>query len=341
MTKYHLIYQNLIDKCQILQDIRKKSNEYFELHHIVPRCIGGDNNSLNLILLTAREHFVAHHLLYLMYDGEAKSKMAHAWFCMCRKSDNQNRYLNSYQYELAKKAHSIAVSKQFKNKKLDSATLQKRKGGNNPNAKPITIAGITFSCISDAATHFKVHVGIIKHFKKGLVSELYVTDSDYRKEIILNNRIIANNKISKANTGKFKGVSYENRYGVDEANRMKKIKRLAMLGKKLSYETKAKIAASHIGMATRPKGFVMSDEQKQNISKSKKGRSVSIKNYIVTDPSGTEYIIIQIGIRAWWKNKFSTAIPQPFSSVKTDAVVKQGRWKGWKIKIITNEIRPN
>jgi hypothetical protein len=37
---------------------------YYEKHHIIPRCLGGTNSPQNLIYLTAREHYIAHWLLY-------------------------------------------------------------------------------------------------------------------------------------------------------------------------------------------------------------------------------------------------------------------------------------
>jgi hypothetical protein len=40
---------------------------YKETHHILPRCLGGTDNSDNLVDLTAEEHFVAHQLLVKIY----------------------------------------------------------------------------------------------------------------------------------------------------------------------------------------------------------------------------------------------------------------------------------
>ena len=37
--------------------------EYFEKHHIIPKCIGGSNDNQNIIWLYPREHFIAHKLL--------------------------------------------------------------------------------------------------------------------------------------------------------------------------------------------------------------------------------------------------------------------------------------
>lgn len=40
---------------------------YTESHHVVPRCLGGDNSMDNLVDLTPEEHYVAHQLLIKMY----------------------------------------------------------------------------------------------------------------------------------------------------------------------------------------------------------------------------------------------------------------------------------
>lgn len=40
------------------------TTEYYEKHHILPKSMGGDNSKNNIILLTAREHYIAHLLLY-------------------------------------------------------------------------------------------------------------------------------------------------------------------------------------------------------------------------------------------------------------------------------------
>ena len=37
---------------------------YYEKHHIIPRCLNGSNDKDNLVLLTAREHYLCHWLLW-------------------------------------------------------------------------------------------------------------------------------------------------------------------------------------------------------------------------------------------------------------------------------------
>ena len=85
--------------------------EYGEWHHIVPRCMGGNNDKSNLVRLSAREHYVAHQLLFLEYRT---SKLAHAWFNMIRKDPNQERIYTSRQHERAVKAHANALRKSMK-----------------------------------------------------------------------------------------------------------------------------------------------------------------------------------------------------------------------------------
>ena len=40
---------------------------YVEVHHVVPRCMGGSEEDGNLVQLTPEEHFVAHQLLHKMH----------------------------------------------------------------------------------------------------------------------------------------------------------------------------------------------------------------------------------------------------------------------------------
>jgi hypothetical protein len=61
---------------------RKKNNGvYYEEHHIIPKSLGGDNHKSNLILLTPREHFLAH---YLLYKATYKKPLIDAFYAMCK-----------------------------------------------------------------------------------------------------------------------------------------------------------------------------------------------------------------------------------------------------------------
>jgi len=51
---------------------KNRDLEIFEVHHIIPRCMGGGDNKSNLIKLTPREHFIAHLMLHRA-NPESKS----------------------------------------------------------------------------------------------------------------------------------------------------------------------------------------------------------------------------------------------------------------------------
>jgi hypothetical protein len=82
----------------------KKNGEYFENHHIVPKCKGGSNDKSNLVLLTSREHFLAHKLLWLIYRDR---QMALAFHKMLSSNKSQKRFFSSRDYEEAREAYRI------------------------------------------------------------------------------------------------------------------------------------------------------------------------------------------------------------------------------------------
>ena len=85
-------------------------NEYYERHHIVPKCMNGGNEEDNLIDLYAREHFIAHKLLALENPNNIKLQLAYVCMAFVR-NDNEHRYkLNEYEYEQARIACSEACS---------------------------------------------------------------------------------------------------------------------------------------------------------------------------------------------------------------------------------------
>lgn len=84
-------------------------NEYHERHHILPKCMGGNNEKSNLIDLYAREHFIAHKLLAL--ENPDNDKLVHAWWMMGVVNDNQQRYEQTpEEYEEARKAYIDTIS---------------------------------------------------------------------------------------------------------------------------------------------------------------------------------------------------------------------------------------
>lgn len=64
---YLTIYSKLIERAKL-----RNLTVYSEKHHIIPRCIGGNNSLENLISLTPEEHYIAHQLLLKIYPGNKK-----------------------------------------------------------------------------------------------------------------------------------------------------------------------------------------------------------------------------------------------------------------------------
>lgn len=102
---YLKIYEQLIESARC----NTGSGEYKELHHIVPLCIGGSNDNSNKVLLSARQHFIAHWLLYKAYKT---SSLVHAWHSMCRIGRGQEaRRINSRYFKYAKEQRAAVLSK--------------------------------------------------------------------------------------------------------------------------------------------------------------------------------------------------------------------------------------
>ena len=106
---YKKIYDKIIENRK-LNPIPK--GVYTEVHHIIPRSIGGSDEKSNLIRLSAREHFVCHLLLSEMYPKETFEwyKLNHAFLYMCTKGSLNKRYVNSRIYELKKHDMRISMS---------------------------------------------------------------------------------------------------------------------------------------------------------------------------------------------------------------------------------------
>lgn len=99
---------------------RKKMNRfkgdgnYYESHHIIPKWMGGSDDDSNLVLLTAREHYLAHYLLFMHY----RDKQSSAAFMIMNTSCNMS-YRDSKKY---------AEVREFQAKSLT--------GDNNPAKRP-------------------------------------------------------------------------------------------------------------------------------------------------------------------------------------------------------------
>jgi hypothetical protein len=123
---YKSIYLQLINKAK-----NRSLSGYSERHHIKPRCLGGTDDESNLIDLTAREHYIAHKLLWKIFPN--CKKIFSAYWCMIhltRPDGKRNvNKISSKEYEvLRQKARNVQIGTPAYNRKpvlqLDKDTHQ-------------------------------------------------------------------------------------------------------------------------------------------------------------------------------------------------------------------------
>lgn len=97
---YQKIYNALIEKYKNIQ-----VEGYVEKHHIIPKCMGGNNTEENLVKLSPKAHFVAHHLLHKIYP--TNRKLASAFGMMICGTTRKLTY-TAKMYDAARKVNSLA-----------------------------------------------------------------------------------------------------------------------------------------------------------------------------------------------------------------------------------------
>ncbi len=240
---YQLIYNNLIQAAQLRPDIEMLS-DYTETHHIIPKSIGGKDISSNLVKLTAREHFIAHWLLWKIHKNTKNGvKMMYA-FNMMRANNNHQRYYNSRAFALVRKAviQSQTGKKGRKHSLETRAKMSEKQKVVSVNRKPISDE--TRKKMSETRTGRKYTA---EHCKN--ISE--ATKGKKRSEEACKN-------ISEGQKGKV--VSDKTRKKISETH----------TGMKRSAEVCRKISESKIGKKRKP----FSDEHIRKLKESKRLRDL-------------------------------------------------------------------
>jgi len=103
IMNYDRIYYAIINRALQQESIgqRYKNNgTYYENHHIIPRSLGGSDDINNLVLLTAKEHYICHWLLVKRYEKNTvqRHKMLKAWFMMSAIGDTQRPTVSMRDY---------------------------------------------------------------------------------------------------------------------------------------------------------------------------------------------------------------------------------------------------
>ena len=103
-------YENLIRRAK-----QRKLDCYLEKHHIVPKCLGGDDSDNNIVELTAREHFIAHLLLHKINPNSFSLLKAALMMCVTNEKTHFGNRINNRRYSFLKESHSKMQSEHFKN----------------------------------------------------------------------------------------------------------------------------------------------------------------------------------------------------------------------------------
>jgi hypothetical protein len=130
---YKKIYDQLIKKCR---ERNLDSDIYYEKHHIIPKCLGGNNDDDNLVKLTPREHYMAHYILTKIHSKE--HKIFYAFLCMLRNPYGHRKY-TSRMYDNIKKHYSNMMTWRPRESWFSEEGIKKlsnqMKGDNNPMRK--------------------------------------------------------------------------------------------------------------------------------------------------------------------------------------------------------------
>lgn len=104
-NKYSRWYFNIIENAKN----RIKIDEYFEIHHIIPKSFGGSNDSSNLVKLTYREHFLCHWLLTKCSINTNFKRLAFFALSRMSRTSTNKAVISSWQYTLMKTAVKTAM----------------------------------------------------------------------------------------------------------------------------------------------------------------------------------------------------------------------------------------
>lgn len=106
---YQAVYDNLI---RTRKDRVLVADMYYEKHHILPKSLGGSDFPENLVKLTAREHYLAHLLLWKIHGTD---EMFYAFFMMSKRFG-----ISSRDYESMKMKFSKMIKTRLSGRKFSS-----------------------------------------------------------------------------------------------------------------------------------------------------------------------------------------------------------------------------
>ena len=298
---YQKIYDSLIARARA-----RKLEGYCEKHHIIPRCMGGDNSKHNLVKLTGREHYIVHRLLLkihkkrrlaipvIMMAHRTGSKITSRTYEILRKAvAEHNRKVNTGRKlppeQVAKIAHRFRtcergpewcanISKGQKGRKHSESTKKKLSeiSANMPQEHRDKIAASLKGRKASEETKNKQrlastgksHSEEAKAKMRGPRNESPETKARRSAaKLGFKHSDAAREKMSNSHKNRAP-MSEETKRKIGEASR----------GRKASDETKAKMSIAAMGKPSALRGVPRSEETKAKISAGRKGKKLSLES---------------------------------------------------------------
>jgi len=237
---YQKIYENIISNAKEQNRVKLKKYDknyiYYENHHILPKCLEGLNEEINLVLLTAKEHFISHKLLIKIHPGNRK--LVDAFFFMIHGNQKQhyNATARDYEQSINLKNKTPISEETLQKMRKHLKKVHKKNKGSIPWNKGLEAVNKGIPMKEESKN--KLRETLKNKYKEGWSPRTGHTHSEETKK-----------KISEAQKGNKK-----------------------WLGKTHSEETKKKMSESHKGKAPGNKGKKASAETLEKMRQAKLGK---------------------------------------------------------------------
>jgi hypothetical protein len=86
---YPEIYHRIVERAKS----RSPNEDLYEQHHIIPKCLGGNDEGENIVSLTPEEHYVCHQLLVKIYPDNRNILFAANMMCTANGGQKRNNKL--------------------------------------------------------------------------------------------------------------------------------------------------------------------------------------------------------------------------------------------------------
>lgn len=152
-NKYRTLYLNLIKKAKSLSE--QELSGYTEKHHIIPKCMGGDDEDSNIVTIPYRYHLIAHLILVRVFPDNAKLNYS-IWLMLQKDKSSKfsTRFLTK-QKELSmvmRSGENHPVFGKYKTTEEKEIIKNKYRGSNNIMArKVLDPQGNIYGSIKEAA----------------------------------------------------------------------------------------------------------------------------------------------------------------------------------------------